>query len=144
MSARVYSFPGQTEGSWKALFEWKSIDLSYELPFICGGNINYYKSVLHPIPSRENREHPSNFQNKSVSSACNWVSRYILFLGKQKGRGRPFCKKVIHIVILPLRTFGCHKRWKSLSFCEMWNNPTPPLLFSDPLQVSTAGHGVLW
>ena len=33
----------------------------------------YYKSVHQPIPTRENREHPGNFQNKSVSSAFNWV-----------------------------------------------------------------------
>ena len=37
------------------------------------GNVNYYKSVHQPIPTREYREHPGNFQNKSVSSAFNWV-----------------------------------------------------------------------
>ena len=31
---------------------------------------------------------------------------------------------------------------KSLSFCEIWNNSAPPSL--DPLQIRTAGHGVLW
>ena len=35
----------------------------------CGGNVNCYKSVHQPIPTRENREHLVNFQNKSVSSA---------------------------------------------------------------------------
>ena len=25
-------------------------------------------------------------------------------------------------------SLGCHKRWKSLSFCEIWSNSTPPLL----------------
>ena len=69
MSAQVYSVPGQTEGRRKAFLEWKSIDLSYELSFTCGVNVNYYKSVHHPIPTRENREHPENFQNKSLSSA---------------------------------------------------------------------------
>ena len=53
--------------------EWKSIDLSHELSLTCGGNVNYYKSVHQPIPIRENWEHPGNFQNKSVSSAFNWV-----------------------------------------------------------------------
>ena len=90
MSAQVYSVPGQIEGRRKALLEWKSIDLSYELSLTCGGNVNYYKSIHHPIPTRENKEHPGDFQNKSVSSAFNWVSRYILFLVKLKGRGRPF------------------------------------------------------
>ena len=37
-----------------------------------------------------NREHPGNFQNKSVSSPFYLVSRYILFLVKLKRRGRPF------------------------------------------------------
>ena len=30
-----------------------------------------YKKVYQPILTRENREHPDNFQNKSVSSAFN-------------------------------------------------------------------------
>ena len=90
MSAQVYSVSGQTERRRKAFLEWKNIDLSYELSLTCGGNVNYYKSVHHPIPTRENREHPGNFQNKSVSSAFNWVSRYILFLTKLKGRARSF------------------------------------------------------
>ena len=71
MSAQVYSVPGQTEGRRKALLEWKSIDLSYELSLTCGGNVNYYKSVHYPIPTRENREHLGNFENKSVSPAFN-------------------------------------------------------------------------
>ena len=68
MSAQVYSASGQTEGIRKALWKWKSIDLSYKLSLTCGGNVSYYKSVHHPIPTRGNREHPGNFQNKSVSS----------------------------------------------------------------------------
>ena len=67
MSAQVYSVPGQTEGRRKVLLESKNIDLSYELSFTCGGNVNYYKSVHHPITARENREHPGNFYNKSVN-----------------------------------------------------------------------------
>ena len=90
MSAQLYSVLCQTEGRWKIFLEWKSIDLSYELSFICGGNVNYYKSVHHPIPTREDREHSGNFKNKSVSSTFNWVSRYILFLSKLKGKRRPF------------------------------------------------------
>ena len=37
----------------------------------CGVNVNCYKSIHHPIRTRENREHPGNFQNKSVSFAFN-------------------------------------------------------------------------
>ena len=51
MSAQVYSVPVQTEGRSKAFLEWKSIDLSHELSLTCGGNVNYYKSVHHPIPT---------------------------------------------------------------------------------------------
>ena len=116
MSAQVYSVPGQTEGRRKALLGWKSIDLSYELSLTCGSNVNNHKSVHHPIPTRENREHSGNFQNKSVSSAFNWKSRYILFLAKLKGRGRPFFggyKNGGDIVRLPLGALGCDKRWKT-------------------------------
>ena len=70
MSAQVNSVPGQTEGRSKAFLEWKSIYLSNK-SFTCGGNVNYYKSVQHPVPTRENREHPGNFQNKSVGSSFN-------------------------------------------------------------------------
>ena len=88
MSAQLYSVPGQTEGRRKALLEWKSIDLFYEVPLTCEDNVNYYKSVPHSIPTRENREHRGNFKNKSVSSAFSWVPRYFLFLGKMKGLRR--------------------------------------------------------
>ena len=37
-------------------------------------------------------EHSGSFQNILVSSLFNWVSRYILFLAKIKGRGRPFLR----------------------------------------------------
>ena len=55
-------------------------------------------------------------QNKSVSSAFNRVSRYILFLAKLKGRERPFLsmEEGGHIVRLPPRALGCYKRWKSV------------------------------
>ena len=69
MSAQVHSVPGQTEGRTQVFLEWKSIDLSHELSLTCGGNTNYYKSVHQPIPTRKNREHADNFQNKSVFSA---------------------------------------------------------------------------
>ena len=92
MSVQGYYVPGQTEGRMKAFLEWKSIDLSYHLSLISGGNVSYYESVHHLIPTHENREHHGNFQNRSYwfSSAFNWVSMYILFLAKLKGRGAPF------------------------------------------------------
>ena len=35
-----------------------------------------------------NKEYPGGFQNKWLSSSFNWVSNYILFLAKLKGKGR--------------------------------------------------------
>ena len=124
MSTQVYSVPGHTEGRKKPFWEWKSTDVSYEISYIMWDDVNYYKSVPHPIPSRENREHPGNFQNKPVSSAFNWVSIYILFLAKLKG-----ARREATFARLPSRALGCHKRWKSISFCKIWNNSTPPLFF---------------
>ena len=74
MSAQVYSVPGQTEGRSKAFLELKIMlipsmlipDLPHELSLTCGSNVNYYKSVHQPIPTRENREHPGNFQSESI------------------------------------------------------------------------------
>ena len=67
MKSQVFSVPGQTEGRRKAFLKWKSIDLSNELSLTCGGNVNYYKSVHHPIPTRENRGHPIS---KQISKLC--------------------------------------------------------------------------
>ena len=61
MSPKVYSVPGQTEEKRKTFFERKRIDLFYELSLKCGVNINYYKSVHHAIPTRENGKRPGNF-----------------------------------------------------------------------------------
>ena len=72
MSTQVYSAPAQTEGRSKTFLKLKSIALhgiSLCSLTTCGGNVNYYKSVHQPIPTRENREHPGNFQSESVSSA---------------------------------------------------------------------------
>ena len=88
MRAQVYHGPGQTEGRRKNFLKCKNITLPYELSLTRKDNVNYFKIVHHPIPTRENRKHPGNFQNKLVSSACYYVSRYILFLTKLKGARR--------------------------------------------------------
>ena len=72
MSTQVYSAPAQTEGRSKTFLKLKSIALhgiSLCSLTTCGGNVNYYKSFHQAIPTRENREHPGNFQSESVSSA---------------------------------------------------------------------------
>ena len=48
-SPQVYSVPGQAEGRKKAFLELTSIDLFSKLSITCGGNVNYCKSVHHPI-----------------------------------------------------------------------------------------------
>ena len=68
-------------------------------------------------------------------ATCNWVSR--IFSSCQSWRreeglfGR--FKNGVHIVRSPLRALHCHRRWKSLSFCEIWNNSTPSLFLSEDL-----------
>ena len=81
MSTQVYSAPAQTEGRSKTFLKLKSIALhgiSLCSLTTCGGNVNYYKSVHQPIPTRENREHPGNFQSESVSSAFNEFCHFTL------------------------------------------------------------------
>ena len=50
MSAQLYSVSGQTERR-KVFLVWTSLDLSSKLSLIYEGNVNYYKSVHHPIPT---------------------------------------------------------------------------------------------
>ena len=121
--------------SFKWMPKWSEREGLFEVNIYCiWGNVHYYKSVHHPIPTlpvgiRNTQE------NKSVNSTLfNRVSRYILLLSKLKGKERPFlegCKGNPFVRLSP-RALGCYKRLKSLSFCEIWNNPTPPLLFIRP------------
>ena len=93
----------------------KSIVLSYKLyiSYMGGGsNVNYYKSVQHPIPTRGNIEHPGDFQNKLASFPFISVFRYILFMPQLKGRGRSFIYLFGEggcIMRLLPRVLGCHK-----------------------------------
>ena len=140
MSAQVYFVPGQIERRSKAFLEWKIIDLSYELSLTCGVNLNYCKSVHHriirPIPACENKKQPSNFQNKSLSFVFSWVSRYILFLTKLKGRGRPLLEGPRRGVTLwdyPQEHLVIISDEKFSPFVKFEKNSTSPLFFIDPL-----------
>ena len=70
-----------------------------------GGNVNYYKSVRHLILTQENREHPSNFENKPVALLSIYISR-ISFQGifssypNWRGRGRPFLRGARRVTAL--------------------------------------------
>ena len=74
MSAQVYSAPGQTEGRRKTFLEWKSRDFSYWLSLTCWGNVNYNKSVHHPIPTRENRKKSRNLFISKLKSSFHTAS----------------------------------------------------------------------
>ena len=50
-------------------------------------------------------------------------------LSKLTGKERSFLEGKRR---LSPRALGCRKRWKSISFCGIWNNPTPPLFFIRP------------
>ena len=109
MSAQVYSVPGQR----KAFLQWKGINLSSKLSLTCGGNVDYYKSVHHPIPTRGNREHLGSFQKISKVPFQLGIEVYSL-LGQTKGDRKAFfggCKKGGHFARLPPR--------ESVSFCEI-------------------------
>ena len=58
------------------------------------------------------------------------MSSYVLFLTKLKEKGSFFWR--IHCEITP-RALGCHKRWKSMFFSEIWNNSTPNPTLLDSL-----------
>ena len=84
--------------------------LNYLLPTY-RGNINYYKSVHHPILTLPvgtllSIEFPDIF-----SSCLKWRGKRDLFGRVQEGGPH------------------CHITWLILVRDEIWNNPTPPLFF---------------
>ena len=125
MSARVYSIPGQTEGRRKVYLEWTSTDLSSKLSLTT--HVGLKSTIIKVFIIL----FPGNFQNKSVSSPFSRVSRYVLFLVKAKGRGRSFRRvreEGPHCEIT-LKSTWLSQEIKNLSFCEILNNPIPPLFF---------------
>ena len=93
-------FEGSVQVKWEGRPFWSGREssiypLNYLLPTYRGNVINYYRtkcSSAYSYSACGNKEHPSNFQYKSVNSPFNWVSRYILFLPKLKGKERYFRK----------------------------------------------------
>ena len=97
MSAQVYSAPCQTEGRRKTFLEWTSTDLSST----CGGNVNCYKSVHHPIPTL--------LFSEQISKLSCQLSVQVYFLHGQAEVERK-TKKGGCIVRLPTRARGCYER----------------------------------
>ena len=136
MSVQVYSVSGQTEGRKKSFLEWINMNLSFKLSLTCGGNVNYYKNIHHLIPTltvvigitltifKANQSNLLSTESPGIFSYWpNWRGEEDLFWRVQEGW--PLCE-------VTLRALGCHKRWKSLFFCGVLNNPTSPLLLVRP------------
>ena len=51
VTSQVYSVPDQIEGRRETLLQWTSIDSSTKLSLTCEDDVNYYKSIHHPIPN---------------------------------------------------------------------------------------------
>ena len=98
--------------------EWPSIDLSSKLSLTCYGNVNYYKSVHHPIPTLPVRIGNTLAVFKKVSKpSFQLVVQVYSLLGQTEEKFPNFletlfggCKKGDRIVRLLPRTLGCHKR----------------------------------
>ena len=148
MSAQVHSVPGQTEGGRNTFLEWTSIILSSKLSLTCGSNVNYYKSVDHPIPIL-----PDRIWNTQVVFKANQYALLLVecpgmfsFWPKWRGEEGRFWRvqEGDHIVRLPPGPLGCHKRWNVFPFVRL-EIILPLLCFLlDPLTISTAGNGFLW
>ena len=118
---------------------WSGQAQAYPLNYLLhvGGNGNNYKSVNHP-----NLALPvvigyslEIFQTISKVYFHLSVQAYSLLGQTKEERKACFggCKKEGCIVRLSQRTLGCHKKWKSLLFCEIWNNPNLLSCLLDPL-----------
>ena len=112
MSDQLYSVPGQTEDRKKTFWNWTSMDFSSKLSLTCGGNVNYYKRVHHPIPTLACRIREQLSKQISKLSFQLSVQVYSLldqtegertaFFGERKNGG--------HIVSLHPKALGCDKR----------------------------------
>ena len=105
--------PSEVRG--KAFLKWKSIDLSSKLSLTYGGNVNYYKSVHHPIPILPvGTGTPWQF-SKQISKLSFQLSFQIYsLLAQTEGERKTFfgwrVQKGDHIVRLSPRALGCHER----------------------------------
>ena len=75
-----------------AFLKWTSIDLSSKLSLTYGGNVNYYKSVHHPIPKLWLWEQGTSCQfSKQISKlSFQWSVQIYSVLGQTQGERRPF------------------------------------------------------
>ena len=106
MSVQVYSAPGQTEGTRKDFLEWTRLEIS----LTCGSNVNYDKSVHHPIPTL-----PMGIGNtlenfKKISMLSFQLSVQVYYFLDQTEEERKTFFGGYEKVGLPARALGRHKR----------------------------------
>ena len=143
-------FKRSTQIKWEGRPFWSGQEaqiylLNYLLPTY-RGNVNYYKSVHYTLLTlpmetgstlailKINQETLLSIAFLDIFSSCpNWRGNKGLFW---KGARKGTTLQDYHLVDI-----GDEK----VSFCEISNNPTPPLFFTRlPLQIRTAGKGILW
>ena len=131
MFTQLYCAPGQTVGRKKAFLEWASIDLSLNYLFHARVILTIIKVfIIRFLLCLWEYGTPCQF-SKQISKIAFHLSVQIYYLLTQaKEEKKAFFGGCI--VIFPPRALCCHKRWKSLSFCEIWNRPTSSLLVIRP------------
>ena len=133
MTAQLHSVPGQTKRRRKDFLEWKGLDLYSKLSLTCGGNVIIkvliilfllvgIANILEIFKIVSKLSFQLNFQVYSLHSQTE-EERKAFFGGRKKGD---------HIMRLRPRALCCHRKWKSLSLCKIWNNRTSPLFFIRP------------
>ena len=123
MNVQVYSVPGETEWRRRAFLKWTKIDLPSKLSITCGSNFTYYKSVHHPIPTLfVGILNTMTIFTINLKALLSIVQVYSLLGQTEEERKALFgkCKNGRRILRFPQTVLGCHKRLKSLSFCEIW------------------------
>ena len=133
MSVQVYSVPGQTKGRGKAFWNGEKHSLIKIISYMGEDvmlTIMKVFIILFLLEGIGNiLEVFKITQSALLSIECpgifpfgpNWKRKEDLFWG--------LLEEGLHYEITPI---SCHKRWKRLSFDEIWNNPTTPLFFIRP------------
>ena len=135
-SANYIVFLTKVKTERRPFLERARIDLSSKLSLKYGINVNHYKSVHHPLSNMPVRIGNTRQLSEQISKLFFQVSVQVYsLLSQTEGERKTFFrgwKKWGYIVRLLLRALGCYKRWGKSILCEIWNNPTIPLLFIRP------------
>ena len=140
--------PSEVRG--KAFLKWKSIDLSSKLSLTYEGNVNYYKSVHHPIPILPvGTGTPWQFSKQINKLSFQLSFQIYSLLAQTKGERKTFSgwrvqKGGPHCEIIPQEHLVVMRDEKVSPFVKFEIILRLPLCFYQaPLQISTARHGVI-